>query len=242
MLAKYLAETTQILQNPSAPQSLYTSADLITYINRGRLQLAGDSEAIRVYGTLALIAGQQQYAFSAISTGSTPGVAGVFNCRTAWYRVGTGQRWFRPRSFEWFSLYELNDPVPGRGAPKTWSQFGQGTAGTLFVAPIPDQAYVCPVDLQCYPVDLVDDTTPEAIPDPWREAVPYFAAYLAYLSAQSPARQGDAQRMMSLYTEFLNRARRFSNPSVLPGLYAQAPNPVRMNQLGLAPQRSAGGG
>ena len=57
---------------------------------------------------------------------------------------------------------------------------------------------------------MYDSTTPEAIPYLWTDAVPFFAAYYALLSAQAGQRQGDADRMFARYQEFTNRARRFS--------------------------------
>jgi hypothetical protein len=85
----------------------------------------------------------------------------------------------------------------------------------------------------------VDDTTVEAIPELWADAIPYFAAYLALLSAQSAQRQGDANRMFERYTEFVNRARAASTPSILPGNYKQQPNITRPNQVAM---RSTGRG
>lgn len=144
----------------------------------------------------------------------------------------------------------MNNPVPVQSAPTEWSQYGQGAApktglqaqgGSIYVDPVPDSAYTFQLDCVCYPIDLVDDTTAEAIPYLWTDAVAYFAAYLALLSAQSQARQADANRMFERYTEFVNRARRFSTPSVLNTSYAQNPSPTRVNQLGMSPPRAAGG-
>lgn len=164
--------------------------------------------------------------------------------------VGTGNVWITPRGFEWLTYYRLNNPVPQQARPTDWSQFGQGAApapsqqadgGTLYVDPVPDQSYTATCDCVCYPITLVDDTTAEALPYLWTDAVPYFAAYLALLSAQTGAREEMANRMFARYQEFVNRARAFSNPSVLGGQYAQAPSLVRQNQLGLAPRNAAGG-
>ena len=91
------------------------------------------------------------------------------------------------------------------------------------------------------PIALVDDTTPEAIPYLWTDAVPFFAAYFALLSAQAGARQAEADRMFARYQEFTNRARRFATPSVLPFIYPQSGNPVQANQLGLQPAGGGGG-
>lgn len=236
LLSQYVLQTQQLLSNPPAQNPLYATSDIVSYINRARGQLAGDSESIRNYATLPIISGQRQYNFSDIDlTAPTAGISGVFNIRFAWYLVGEGQKSLRPRPWAWFSAYRLNNPVPPTGAPVVWSQYGQGDSGSIFIDPIPDIDYTLPLDTVCVPANLVDDTTVEAIPYPWTDAVPYFAAYLALLSAQSGARQADADRMMQRYTEFKNKARTYSNPSILPYLYEQAPSPVRSSQLGLAP-------
>jgi hypothetical protein len=239
MLASYLTRTEQLLQNPGAPSSLYSTPDLTEYINLARGQMAGDAECMRIYTTLPVAGGTQQYPFSAVDLTSAVGVRGVLNIRTAWLQIASGQAWMRPRPFEWFSLYELNNPVPQQGQPKVWSQFAQGVDGSIFVSPVPDAAYVLQLDTLCYPIDLLDDTTVEAIPFPWTDAVPFLAAYYALLSAQSAARQADADRMFARYEEYRNRARRFSNPVVMPYIYPQVGDPVRANKLG---QQPAGGG
>ena len=237
MLTQYLIQTKQLLQNPGSPSALYSDTDLTSWVNRARGQLAGDSECIRNMASLTLVSGQRVYPFSAIALGSpSSGIKDVFKVSTAWYQIASGQIWFRPRSFEWFSLYSLNNPVPASGPPKVWSQYGQGVNGTIYIDPLPNFSYVCPIDTVCQPIDLVDDTTVEAIPFPFTDAVPYFAAYLALLSAQAPARQADGDKMLQRYSEFKDRARRYSTPSVLPGLYAQVPNVVRPNQLGMSGQ------
>lgn len=240
MLTTYLTRTAQLLQNPGASNALYSTADLTSYINQARGQLAGEAECIRRIGTISLTAAQQVYDFSGVTLSDPTGVQGVINCRTMWVQAGSGQIWIRPRPFEWFSLYELNNANPQQGQTKLWAQYGQGVGGTFYVSPIPDQTYTLSIDTVCYPVNLVDDSTAEAIPYLWTDAVAYFAAYLALLSAQSAARQADANRMFERYTEFVNRARRFSNPSVLPYQYAQSGSPVRANQLGM--QANNGGG
>lgn len=243
MLTSYLAATNALLQQPPATNPLYSTALLTTFINTARGQLAGESEAIRFIASLAVSAGTTVYPFTSISLTGAAGVQGVINVRTAWVTVGTGQRFLYTRPFEWFSLFRLNSPVPRTGPPVTWSQYGQGAeartspnpvgGGTIHIAPVPDDAYTLKLDCVCYPIALADDTTPEAIPYLWTDAVPYFAAYLALLSAQSASRQADAQRMMTLYTQFVTRARRAATPSVLPVQYPQQPTPTRANQLGV---------
>jgi hypothetical protein len=241
-LAAYLAQTRRLLQNPAAPVGLYSDADLTTYINEARTQAAAESGSIRRLGSLALTPGNRgAYSFLNITFDVLPaiGVQGVVNVRTIWYLVGSGQKWLRPRPFEWFSLFELNNAAPQQGPPKMWSQYDPGLKGLLYFN-TPDQAYTLTLDTVCYPVPLVDDSTPEALPPLWTTAIPYYAAYLALLSSQTGARTAEADKMMERYTEFAGRARAFATPGVLPTIYPQTPNPVAANQLG-SPGAAPGG-
>lgn len=240
MLNQYLTQTQQLLQTPNAPQTLYPTANLTAFINTARGQLAGDSESVRFYAKIPLANNQTLVPFSTISLTGSSGIQGVFNIRTLWYGSGAGQLWIRQRPFEWFSLYELNTPTPTTGTPTAWAQYGQASTGSFYVSPLANEAYTLYADCVCIPVALTSDATPEAIPYPFTDAVCYFAAYLALLSAQSQVRAAEAARMLELYTEFMNRARRYSTPSILPGIYPQNPNPVRSNQLGMS--SPSGGG
>jgi hypothetical protein len=69
--------------------------------------------------------------------------------------------------------------------PCVCAQYGQGTNGSFYVYPIPSQAYQMEWDCYCLPQDLITDLSVEAIPDPWTDAVAYWAAHLCYLSIQN---------------------------------------------------------
>ena len=71
-------------------------------------------------------------------------------------------------------------------------------------------------DCVCYPILLADDTTPEAIPYPWTEAIKYYAAMLAYRDAQ---RSDDAEKMNKEYTATMTEARAISEPAFVPDYY-----------------------
>ena len=246
MLTAYQTATSNLLQKPGASTPLYDTASITSWINTARGQLAGEAECIRFAGTISTVVGQRSYDFSGINTGvaATNGVKGVIHVRSIRYNVGSGSQWIAPRPSEWFDFYALNNPVPSSGAPTSWSQYGQGSAGTgsgsgasgsFYIDPLPDAIYVLNCSTVCYPQALVDDTTVEAIPFLWTDAVPYFAAYLALLSAQTGARTNDAQRMFDLYTQFVERARRFSNPDTLRWQYLQATDVPQAMKLGIKP-------
>lgn len=252
MLTAYIDQTRRLLQNPPAPTTLYSDANLTAWINIARGQAAGEGECIRSIGTISTVIGQRNYNFSAINTGvsATNGVAGAIHVRRVSYNVGTGEQWITPRNWEWFDLYCLNNPVPSGGVPITWSQFGQGSAGTgtgvtssgsFYLDPPPDLVYSLNLDCVCYPIALVDDTTKEAIPYLWSDAIPFFAAYYALLSSQTSTRQADAARMFEAYQTFMQRARQASNPSVNRYLYSQERDPTMIAKLGLQQKANLGG-
>jgi hypothetical protein len=159
------------------------------------------------------------------------------------YDVADGQRWIAPRSWEWFDFYVLNDPVPQGTYPKTWSQYAQGAApgttgalsGGSFYINKPNLVYALNCDCVCYPIALADDTTKEAIPYLWTDAVPFFAAYYALLSAQTNARMADAAQMYKgHYNEFMERARKQSNPDINTWVYRQAGDPTQGVKMGIS--------
>ena len=241
----YLPQTQQLLQNPAAPTSLYAPALLTSYINTARGQLAGEGMCIRTIGTLQTVAGQRAYSFSSLNLGvkATTGIQGAININTIWVTVGNGQAWIRPRSWEWFGLYHLNNIIPTQAQPQLWSQFGQGAAppgsttgssfgGSIYLDPIPDQAYTLNCDCTCYPIPLVVDADVEAIPYLWTDAVPFFAAYYALLSSQTSMRTRDAGEMLKMYEMFVARARRAANPMVLNTIYQQSENLFRQAKIG----------
>jgi hypothetical protein len=242
VLNTYLGATRRLLQNPAAPASLYSDADLTSYINTARGQLAGDSESVRFMASLPVSAGVRVYPFTAVSLAGGAGLQGVLHVRNVWYSAGSGQLYVYARAFEWFSVYELNNAAPQSGPPKMWAQYGQGAqaqtvpnpvgGGSIYVGPLPDRPYTLTLDTVCLPVPLVDDTTPEAVPALWTDAVPYFAAYLALLGAQTGTRTEEAMKMLQLYTEFVQRGRKAATPGVLPGIYPQNPSSARGDQPG----------
>lgn len=254
MLTAYETQTQNLLQSPgSNAGQIYNTSSVDLWINIARGQLAGEGECIRTIGTISTAIGQRAYNFSSINTGvaATNGIQGVIHVRRISYNVGQGAQWISPSAWEWFDLYNLNNPVPVNGPPKTWAQYAQGSAGTstgsgasgsFYIDPPPDMVYTLNLDCVCYPISLATDATVEAIPYLWTDAVPFFAAYYALLSSQTSARQADAQRMFNLYQTFLQRARQSANPSVNRFLFEQAGDPTQAAKLGVKPPGQQGAG
>lgn len=136
--------------------------------------------------------GQEQYPFSAVDLSPFPGIGSIYFVRSVSI-IYSNYRYSLPMYS--FSVYQsmIRQYVASQYqyVPTFCSQFGQGTAGTLFMYPPPSQTYQLEWDCQCLPQDLADDQSVEAIPDPWTDAVSYYAAHLAFLELQN----GNTSRM-----------------------------------------------
>lgn len=209
-LFAYRAQVQSLLDDAGAVE--YTVANLDTFINDARVQIAGASESIRSAATLNLVAAQQTYNFSD-ATGLAAGVAGVLVVRMVRIQnVGGGWNRVTTRPWEYFFTFRLCSVVPVTDTPTMAAQLNPGVNGTLWFDPTPDQAYVTSLDAVGYPIPLVTDLTTEALSAPWTEAVQYYAAYLALLNAQ---RRADADAMWQRYELFQMRATQMTTPSRL---------------------------
>ena len=100
--------------------------------------------------------------------------------------------------------------------PSVWTRLGRGAGQAIALWPIPGQVSQMEIVAYCQPIPLVDDTTYEAIPEPFTDAVKYYAAYLAYINAQ---RKDDAMWMASLYKEIMIENGVADTPSNAPSAY-----------------------
>lgn len=243
MLTQYLTRTAQLLQNPAAPQPLYSESDLTGYINEARGQLAGTAECIRAAGLLVLTQSVIPYQFSDITGPAGAGIGQVIHVRNLWQMLGSGgYHYVSPRPYPWYAVYEANNPLiqSQQGPPVVWAQYGQGVAGSLYISPAPDQTYTCATDSVWLPTPLATDGDPEAIPYLWTDAVPFLAAWFALIASQTGARSAEADKMLERYGEFMTNARRSATPDILPDIWDQSPSLVRQNQLGIVPHPRGG--
>jgi hypothetical protein len=91
--------------------------------------------------------------------------------------------------------------------PTFCTQFSQGASGDLFFYPLPNSTYQFEVDALCLPLDLIDNLSVEAIPDPWTDAVPFYAAHLAWLELTDMNR---AQGYLQMYEKFVQNYSNFT--------------------------------
>lgn len=208
MLIAYQTALQALIQAPNAPTPLVPAAAQTNYINIARNQLAADAECIRATGTLTLTALRIDYPFSEIVTPTGFGYGPVISVRSG----QVNQRTLEIRPYEWFQAYHLNHDAAA--TPSVMAQQGQGVFGKMIFSPPPIGSASLIVDCVLLPVALTTDATVEAIPDLWRDAVPFYAAWLAMQSLQ---RQDDAEAMYRRYAMLARRGREFATPSQLPG-------------------------
>lgn len=163
-----------------------------------------------------LNAGQEAYNFSSIDLSQFPGVGAITAVKSVAI-IYSNYRYALP-CYSW-SVYQAMVRQYAAGqyeyVPTFMSQYGQGAGGSLFFYPLPSQPYQMEWDCICAPSDLTTDQDYEALPAPWTDGVPYFAAHLAFLEMQN----ANAARM---YHELYEKRT---------GIYSSAARPGRVTNI-----------
>lgn len=132
-----------------------------------------------------LLPNQEQYSFQDIDVTMFPGVASIYTILSVSV-IYSNYRYSLPMYP--FSVYQAmirQYPTQYKYVPTFCSQFGQGDQGTFFAYPLPSQTYQWEFDCFCLPQDLIDNQSVDVIPNPWTDAVSYFAAVLCYEEIQN---------------------------------------------------------
>jgi hypothetical protein len=159
--------------------------------------------AVAVTEPLNITQGSQEvYAFSDIPIQANPGVRSVYAIRniSLIYSNLRYELLFYPLTIYKGMIAQY--PQQYRFVPSIWTQEQQGASGTIRMYPIPSQQYQWEPDCQCLPNDLIDDQSPEAIPEPFSEAVPFLAAAFAYQEFQN---FNSSRYYQDLYTDWVHR-------------------------------------
>jgi hypothetical protein len=117
-----------------------------------------------------------------------------------------------------FSIYQAmirQYPYQYQYVPTFASQYGQGTAGSFYVYPLPSEVYQYELDCYCLPSDLTTNLSYEVLPDPWTDAVPYFAAQLGMMDLQN---YNSAKYYLELFEKQL-------------GIYSHSARPGRVTNI-----------
>lgn len=149
-----------------------------------------------------LTQGKEVYRFADIDLSMNPGCESVYNVRSISI-IYANYRYSLPQySFTTYQSMIRQYPYQYQWVPTFSSQFGQGTDGSLYLYPLPSQTYQVEWDCLCLPSDLTDDNSVEALPNPWRDAVAWYASHLAMTELQN---YNAAQYFLGLYEKFAQR-------------------------------------
>lgn len=128
---------------------------------------------------------QEIYQFSRAPLQTFPGVDSIFAVKSV-SMIYANYRYSLPcYDFSTYQALIRQYPRQYLYVPTVFGQHGQGTAGTLYMYPIPSTAYLMEWDCLCLPSDLTTDQDPEIIPSPWIDAVPIGAAVYCYEELQN---------------------------------------------------------
>jgi hypothetical protein len=208
---------------------MISPADLIYFINEARNQIAGEADCCRYILTMATVANQRSYNFTDVSLAPVPGADAILNVRTMWVKNSTGQTYIQPKTYEQFSLFNLNTSTPQSGSPTVWAQYGQGSYGTISFDPIPSSVFTVNMDCSLSPISLAADTDPEIVPFMWTEAVAYYATYLVLTSMTAGMNSPESDAMYKRYETYVAKARHAATPATVPWLFEQVPVPGGLN-------------
>lgn len=165
-----------------------------------------------------VVQAQEVYPFSGISVSMFPGVQSVYMIKSS-SLIYSNYRYSLPCYA--FSVYQAmirQYPFQYQYVPTFCSQFGQGAGGSFYLYPLPSQTYQIEYDCFCLPQDLIDNRSVEAIPDPWTDAVPYFAASLVYEELQN---LNYARYYMDKYDMMLGRYSIYARPGRVSNPYGR---------------------
>jgi hypothetical protein len=155
--------------------------------------------------------GQEVYSFSSVNLSLFPGAAAVYMIKSvsilfsgfryslACYDMTTYQSLVR----QWALIWQYT--------PVVCAQYGQGTSGSFYMYPIPSQTFQMEWDCFFLPSYIYTDQDFDLIPDPWTNAVPYFALHLAFLELQN---FNGANYYLDLFDKMLHRYSTYARPGM----------------------------
>lgn len=155
-----------------------------------------------------VVEGQEFYPFSAVDLSAFPGLKSVYMIKSVSV-IYSNYRYSLPcYSFSTFQAYYRNY-INYQYVPWVCAQVGKGTNGRFYFYPIPNQPYQIEWDSFCLPIDLIDDLSVEAIPDPFTDAVPFLAAHYCYLTLQN---MNSAEYFKKQFDEWMSRYGAYTMP------------------------------
>lgn len=153
--------------------------------------------------------GREVYKFSDVDLSPFPGVESVYMIKSVSLLFSAFRYSLACYDFSTFQALVRQWAQQWQYVPAVCAQYGQGDDGSFYMYPIPSESYQLEWDCLCLPSDLIDDQSVEALPKPWSEAVPYFAAHLCFLELQN---LNAANYFLDLFDKFVLRYSVYARP------------------------------
>ena len=192
LLSEYRTRVRRLLND--AQGNYWTNPELDAYVNEAREKTAIDTACVRSFQLGTLLTNVDKYLFRDIvpngaKTIDILGIQPIFgNTRYSlrWYDYTYLTAFYRP----WTQYRQL---------PVAFSIYGPNI---LYIAPAPNVDYPnTEFDTAIVPDQLINDNTQDIIPEPYTDAVKYYAARLAKLRMQQ---YEEALAFDKLYTQRTN--------------------------------------
>lgn len=219
MLSDYLTQTSRLLHDPQNVN--FSVSDLTAYINLARGQIASQTQCVRCLDIVDLANGTESYALPTTGTLSGAGQAvAVISIAMPW---GT----YKPvlDRYSWGDFQAQFRLFSGtvQGFPECYAQLGDALSSAVYFFPIPTQVFASEWYCAHTVSAMSSDADPEAIPYPFTDCVPYFAAYLALINAQ---RYQESKIMFQTFQMFMQSARSSTNPLFTNTAYPTIPGSI----------------
>lgn len=174
--------------------------------------------AAKTAGTSITAANQEEYRFADVDLSANPGVGAIIAVRSVSI-IYANYRYVLPK-YAWTTYQAFIRQYPRQYyyVPTMCSQFGQGAGGSLFLYPIASAPYQTEWDCTCLPQDLLTNNDVEALPLPWTDAVPYFAAHLAFAELQN---LNASKFFLDLYDQMVHRYSAYARPAQITNVYGR---------------------
>lgn len=207
-----------------AVASITVTAAGAGYVAPATATIEGDGTGATATVTLGshvvTVPNQEVYLLSDIAAlvPSQPGLDKIIGVQSIAVSWGSLKPTLSFRDWSFFQFYLRSNSMSYQNYPLYWSQYGQGTTGSIYLWPVPNEYSAMEMDCFFDVADLSDAQTADLIPTPWTEPVFYYAAYLAYLNAQ---RYDDARTMLGEHERLMAQARMTVSPPRTPDPYGE---------------------
>ena len=205
------------ITNPTT-NSGYVNTPTVT-LSGGGYTTAATAGTVTLTPYITTVANQEVYPLSAYTSQvqqAQPGAARAIGIQSVSVSWGSFKPTLDYRSWTTFQATLRSYNIGQQNYPSVWSRYGRGAGASIYLWPIPAQTSQMDLDLYCQPIPLVTDSTVEAIPEPFTDAVKFYAAYLAYMNAQ---RKDDAMWMFKEWKDILIENGVADTPSLSPNAY-----------------------